>query len=61
MCPHHLDMHMWFHTIYITRPDGKDTYMWDVVDADIRQLRAWANARADVLKKKAKTFKVVDM
>ena len=43
------------------RPDGKDTYMWDVVDADIRQLRAWANARADVLKKKAKTFKVVDM
>ena len=43
------------------RPDGKDTYMWDMVDADIRQLRAWANARADVLKKKAKTFKVVDM
>lgn len=43
------------------RPDGKDTYMWDMVDADIRQLRAWANARADVLKKKSKTFKVVDM
>lgn len=43
------------------RPDGKDTYMWDIVDADVRQLRAWANARADVLKRKSKTFKVVDM
>ena len=43
------------------RPDGKDTYMWDIVDADIRQLRAWANARADVLKRKSKTFKVVDL
>lgn len=43
------------------RPDGKETYMWDIVDADIRQLRAWANARADVLKRKSKTFKVVDM
>lgn len=43
------------------RPDGKDTYMWDIVDADVKQLRAWANARADVLKKKSKTFKVVDM
>lgn len=43
------------------RPDGKDTYMWDIVDAQIPQLRAWANARADVLKKKSKTFKVVDL
>ncbi len=43
------------------RPDGKDTYMWDIVDSDVKQLRAWANARADVLKKKSKTFKVVDM
>lgn len=43
------------------RPDGKDTYMWDIVDADVKQLRAWANARADVLKRKSKTFKVVDM
>lgn len=43
------------------RPDGKDTYMWDIVDADVRQLRAWANARADVLKRKSKTFKVIDM
>ena len=43
------------------RPDGKDTYMWDIVDADIKQLRAWANARADVLKRISKTFKVVDL
>ena len=34
--------------------------MWDVVDADIPQLRAWANARADVLRKKCKHFKVTD-
>ena len=43
------------------RPDGKDTYMWDIADSQIPQLRAWANARADVLRKKSKTFKVVDM
>lgn len=43
------------------RPDGKDTYMWDIADAQIPQLRAWANARADVLRKKSKTFKVIDM
>lgn len=42
------------------RPDGKDTYMWDVVDADIKQLRAWANTRAGILKKKSKSFKVID-
>ena len=39
---------------------AKDTYMWDVVDADIKQLRAWANVRAGILKKKSKSFKVVD-
>lgn len=43
------------------RDDGKDTYMWDIADAQIPQLRAWANARADVLRKKSKTFKVIDM
>lgn len=43
------------------RQDGQDTYMWDIVDADIPQLRAWANARADVLKKKSKNFKVIDL
>lgn len=43
------------------RDDEKDTYMWDIVDAQVGQLRAWANARADVEKRKAKTFKVVDM
>lgn len=43
------------------RPDGKDTYMWDFVDASVPQLRAWANARADVLKRKSKTFKVIDV
>lgn len=42
------------------RPDGKDTYMWDIVDTDIKQLRAWANVRAGILKKKSKSFKVVD-
>jgi superfamily II DNA or RNA helicase len=43
------------------RDDGKDTYMWDVVDADVKQLRAWANNRASVLQKECKVFKVVDM
>ena len=43
------------------RPDGKDTYMWDVVDAQIPQLRAWANNRADVLRRKSKSFKVIDL
>ena len=43
------------------RDDGKDTYMWDIVDADIKQLRSWANSRADVLRRKSKTFKVVDI
>lgn len=43
------------------RPDGKDTYMWDVVDADIKQIRVWANARVDVYRRKSKSFKVVDM
>ena len=43
------------------RPDGKDTYMWDIVDADIGQLRAWGNVRADILKKKSKGFKVIDL
>jgi superfamily II DNA or RNA helicase len=43
------------------RDDGKDTYMWDIVDADIKQLRAWANCRADVLRRKSKSFKVVDL
>lgn len=43
------------------RPDGKDTYMWDVVDSTVPQLRAWANARADVFQRKSKTFKVVDV
>jgi superfamily II DNA or RNA helicase len=43
------------------RPDGQDTYMWDVVDADIKQLRAWGNVRAGILKKKSKSFKVVEL
>ena len=43
------------------RPDGKDTYMWDVVDAQIKQLRIWANVRADVFRRSSKEFKVVDM
>jgi hypothetical protein len=43
------------------RPDDKDVYMWDIVDAEIKQLRSWANTRADCYKRKCKTFKVVDM
>ena len=43
------------------RPDGKDTYMYDIVDSEIKQLRAWANVRANILKRKGKTFKVVDL
>ncbi len=43
------------------RDDGKDTFMWDIVCCDIKQLRAWANSRADVERRKSKVFKVVDM
>lgn len=43
------------------RDDGLETYMWDIVDADVKQLRAWANSRADVERRKSKTFKVIDM
>lgn len=43
------------------RPDGKPTYMWDITDNCIPQLRAWANARADVYRRKSKEFKVIDM
>ena len=42
------------------RPDEKECWMWDVVDADIPQLRAWANNRADVFRQKCKHFKVTD-
>lgn len=43
------------------RPDGKETYMYDIVDADVKQLRSWANNRSDVLRRKSKRFKVVDI
>jgi len=43
------------------RDDGKDTYMWDIVDAQVPQLRAWAHERADVLRRKSKSFKVIDL
>lgn len=43
------------------RDDQQDTYMYDIVDADVRQLRAWANARADVERRKSKIFKVVNI
>jgi superfamily II DNA or RNA helicase len=45
------------------RPDGKDCYYWDIVDADqdMKQLVAWANVRADILKRRSKTFHVIDM
>lgn len=38
-----------------------ECYMWDIVDADIKQLRIWGNNRADVFKRKSKVFKVIDM
>ena len=43
------------------RDDNKPTYMWDLVDSDIKQLRVWANSRAEVERKVSKEFKVVDM
>ena len=43
------------------RNDGKPTYMWDIVDSDIRQLRVWANARAVTERKISREFKVFDM
>lgn len=42
------------------RDDGKECYMWEIVDSSIPQLRAWAKARADVYRRKSKVFKVVD-
>nr|DAX41685.1 MAG TPA: Cas system-associated protein [Caudoviricetes sp.] len=44
-----------------TLDSGKDTYMWDIVDSSIPQLRRWANSRAQVLKRKTKSFKVKEM
>lgn len=43
------------------RADKRPTYMWDIVDADIRQLRVWANARANIERKVSKKFEVIDM
>ena len=43
------------------RDDGKDTFMWEIVDADVKQLRVWANSRADVYRRKAKVFRVIDI
>ena len=43
------------------RPDGLDTYLWDIVDASIPQLRAWSKVRTEVLKRKSKKFDVINM
>lgn len=43
------------------RPDGKETYMADIVDANVRQLRAWGASRAQILKRKSKKFTVIDV
>jgi hypothetical protein len=43
------------------RDDGRATYMYDMVDADIPQLRRWANKRAAILRKECLEFKVVDI
>lgn len=38
-----------------------ECYFYDIVDSDIGQLRAWANARADVYRRISKKFTVIDM
>lgn len=43
------------------RPDGKDTYMYDIVDRSVRQLRVWGAARSQFLKRKSKKFTVTNM
>jgi superfamily II DNA or RNA helicase len=43
------------------RSDGKDTYMYDIVDASVPQLRAWGSSRAELLKRKSKKFTVIDL
>lgn len=43
------------------RDDGRPTYMYDMVDADIPQLRRWANKRAAILRKECLEFKVIDI
>ena len=43
------------------RDDNKECFAYDIVDAQIPQLRSWANVRADVERRKCKTFKVIDM
>lgn len=43
------------------RDDYRPTYMWDIVDSDVRQLRVWANSRAEVERKVSKEFKVIDL
>lgn len=42
------------------RDDKKTCYMWDVVDADVGQLRVWGQKRADVFREKSKKFIVVE-
>ena len=42
------------------RDDDKECYMWDIADSRIRQLKIWANVRANVYRRKCKTFKVID-
>lgn len=43
------------------RPDGRDTFMYDIVDASVPQLRQWGSSRAELLKRKSKKFTVVDL
>ena len=43
------------------RPDGRDTYMYDIVDASVPQLCNWGSSRAELLKRKSKKFTVVDL
>jgi superfamily II DNA or RNA helicase len=43
------------------RPDGKDTYMYDIVDRSVKQLRLWGKARSEILRRKSKKFTVRDI
>jgi len=43
------------------RPDGRETYMCDIVDKNIKQLRSWGSSRAELLKKISKKFTVIDI
>jgi len=42
------------------RDDGRETYMYDIVDRNIKQLRAWGSVRGKLLKKLSKKFTLIE-